>query len=290
MKRFFTLLLCCLCAGSMQAQISWGVPPPGAPTVTVDTTGSTVNLHWTNRLGNNINGFSPPRFYHIWVEELDAATNQWHTDSTNAHYFVSDTSWVADAAHPLGSNANALVRFRIVPYIFAPLMRSAPNTPPSTQTTSEIIADPSNSVTSTTLRSGSNQSLHCCIIAIIIDTRPAPTSTGVTLGQAVSTPSTSIPSIPNSGTPAGFANLEAYLASYSGSQINLKVMEQIGATTFRPFLYNNSSTSITFTAGANGNMAQMNAQLSKVLPTTQSVLKSASYPNYATSPVRIVAQ
>jgi hypothetical protein len=267
----------------MQAQggVVWGAPSPTTPQITIDTVGG-IKLKWTNRMGTDINGFSPPRFYHVWVEQLQGGV--WIVPASSQHFFVSDTAWVADTGMNLG-NPTDPIRFKIAPYRASGALRNTTNT--TTTTTPPLAEQPQDVITSGRVSPAANIALYCCVITIIVDTRLAPTPTTPTLATAITTPS----AIPISGVATSLQTLASYLATnHAGKELAIKVKQQT-ATGIQDLLYANSNTSITLKIdNASANLTMLNAKIQQLLPIVQERLKSASYPNYATSPISIAVQ
>jgi hypothetical protein len=131
-----------------------------------------------------------------------------------------------------------------------------------------------------------------------VDTRPAPTSPapanpGLALDGAIINPNNILTTI--NTISSTFNSIDGRLSNatsgYVGKEIAIKVVQKTGPTTTVPLLYLNSNTSSTLKVGAAGtNTTALSNNLKQLLSIVQERLKSASYPNFATSPVSITVQ
>ncbi len=285
MKHFFLIfsILFFISSKILHAQsgIVWGAPTTPV-LVQVDTIGGGIKVTWSNRKGTNINGFSPRRFYHLWVEQFDATANTWRIDSTHAHYFVSDTVWIADSLHSLGNNPTDPIRFKIAPY------RDSSITMRLLSTSTELIEHPEDTRTSSAILPSANNVLFCCI-DVVVDTRTVAPGATNRLGVVALNPDAII--INNNAQLTALPNwIPSPTLRGKESMINTKQTTVSGGTT--PLLYSNSTTAVSFMFSSTATTADIRTtirqQLAKLLPIVQERLRTAGYSNYTNFPVTLV--
>ena len=297
-KQMLLFILVLIINNNIQAQtrgngsVAWGVQNDPY-TVNVDTVGG-LHATWSN-VGDagTLNTFSPPRFYHVWIEQLQT-NGQWIVPQTNAHFYVSDTTWTADATHLL-ADVFSPIRVRVAPFrLETTIQRTA-----SPSAITALVEHPEYTQTSNTVSAASVVNVACCIITIVVDVRPSPTlplPTGsIKLGTALSNPLT----IPITYSSVASVSLATYLAkpSIAGKYVNIETKQTynytvLSATT--PFLY---ATAQTATVIAAKNIVSVNnTSLSNQLPQLIQSIYTRLKQNFNDSPdvdnmtIRIIAQ
>ena len=280
---FKTLFFACLLTGSLlpttaQAQsIIWGVPL-NHTAVSVDTTGGRLDATWSNRGINGVlDTFSAPRFYHLWIEQKQA-NNSWQVPVANAHFFVSDTMWVADQSHGL-QNTTAPIRLRVAPF------KLEFNT---TTSSMELTEHPELNRVSMPTLSPTNARHACCIVAIIVDKLAPPVgnpcaTNAVTLGYA-HTHTNSLPIENAAGQLQTSAAFNSWLtANYANQKLSLEAKERptcaVAASAATPLIYEQSQTAgvISVTNSAATNMDRLNSELDLLLKAIYNRLAAANY-------------
>lgn len=270
-----------------QAQgIVWGSPV--SPQVQVDVTNG-IKLSWSNRWGTDPNGFSPPRFYHVWVEQLQSGV--WVVPADNAHYFVSDTTWIADATRPLGDNPVDSIRFRIAPFrLVSTTPRLQPGTTQQTTSTTDLVEFPTNTITSVKVSPTANTASFCCI-TIIVDTRTATPNASNRLGLVATNPSTIKVYDTNNNPLPVFGSWSPSVSNLGNKEPMLDTKQDVNNSTV-PLLYSNSTTSICISTKGLTTSAAIRAvidgQLKLLLPAVRERLKTAGYASYDDYAVRLV--
>jgi hypothetical protein len=257
--------------------------------VAIDTTNG-IRATWNNNGANGAaNGFSSGRFYHVWAEQ-QATASSWITDTLHAHYFVSDTTWLADSPHSLGNNPTDPVRLRVVP------LRLEFD---ANLSTLRLTEHPEAARLSDPFLPDANDRTNGGIITVIVDTRPATGGTcnggGTILGTAAANAANL--QVEYNGLMQPFSAVGTLLAqNYAGRNLLIEAKQRTDCTTSnalaKALLYQNSTTTtaISTTTNATTNTAEVKKQVESLLKMVQERLKSASYQNYNASLVRIVVQ
>jgi hypothetical protein len=270
--------------------VAWGTAPQ-IDIVAVDTTDG-IRLAWDNNLNGSAGAFSDLRFYHVWIEQ-EVSAGVWQVPGLNGHFYVSDTTWLAESTLPLADTAS-LIRFRIVPIRSVTSARfSANNSTTATTTWQEF---PQFAKISSPISPISNTVSRCCLITVIIDTRPAggTCTGGTTLADALA--NTTALQVERNGVMQPFATIGQVLATaHPNKLLNIEVKERldcsIANTQARPLFYQNSTLTVATqtTAVANSNQTLITNQTDKLLDIIENRLKTYyNQPNVGYMTIKVV--
>ena len=296
-KHFLLFLFLSIGINTLQAQnngntnTAWGVQAD-LYAVTVDTING-LHATWSN-IGDagRLNLFSPPRFYHVWIEQLQP-NGQWIVPQTNAHFYVSDTTWTADAAHLL-VDLFSPIRVRVAPFrLENTIQRIA-----SPTAITGLVEHPEDARSSDAIVPISTIDVTCCVITVVVDTKPftgTPPSNYVKLSTALGSPLT----IPVTYNTTVASSLATYLAlpTNVGKYVNIEIKQAYNypiTPTTTPFLYANAQTATVIAAKSvvSVNNTSLNNQLPQLVQSIYTRLKQ----NFNGSPtvdnmtIRIIAQ
>ncbi len=259
----FMSIFICLCKGTLCAQtVNWGSQPIGNQ-VAVDTVGGQLSAKWTNLYNNTI--WSPPRFYHLWIEQR-LPNGTWQIPAQNGHFFVSDTTWVADPTHlpPVGTP----IRLRVAAFTNSTIQQR------TSSNTHDVLLENTVDIKTSDEFEVLQTTYACCIISVVVDNLPTPgcnVASSMRLQNALTMPTNlGGVSVTNTSTALDLSDLASWLEqNHLGRKLSFEVKARTDCATqlsdAEPLLYSNAQTAAVIEVRTGQTLNQLNYQLPLLL-------------------------